>query len=353
VRRNECGDDAPGEVLDATQSSYRPAWRVAVMRLAARVAVMALVLSMTMIGGTLGSILAGGWASGEATVAGPTLLPDPTPTLLPDPSPTMLPSPSPTPPLAPRTFSDLSADLTTIAHASGARASVSLIELGGNRPEAWSLKGDLSWSAASVYKLPLLMAEAKGIAEGRLHGSDRLCYQASDAESGYYDDYYPGECFKRDVLAQRAGLWSDNTAAHILVRYLGGASALNAFAKSMGAIESQFYDFNTTTSSDLARLWASEASGKAGGESAQRWLYPLLTKTAYEAGIPAGTPSAPVIHKIGSLNTNLHDAALVANGPRGAYVLVICSDGGAAGGWPLLARLAQRVWQFESARSIE
>jgi beta-lactamase class A len=314
---------------------------------------MTLFLSMTMIGGTLGSILAGGWVSGQAAVPSPTLMPDASPTLLPDPSPTMLPSPSPTPPLAPRSFAALSADLTTIAHAAGAHASVSLIELGGNRPEAWSLTGDLRWTAASVYKLPLLMAEAQGIASGRLHGSDELCYEASDSEVGYYDDYYPGECFKRDILAQRIGLRSDNTAAHILVRYLGGASALNAFAKSMGATESQFYDFNTTTSSDLARLWASEASGKAGGRSAQRWLYPLLTKTNYESGIPAGTPSAPVIHKIGLLNTNLHDAALVANGPHGAYVLVICSDGGAAGGWPLLARLAQRVWQFESARSIE
>lgn len=196
------------------------------------------------------------------------------------------------------------------------------------------------------------MAEAQGIATGRLHTYDKLCYRSSDFEPGHFEDYDPGECFRRDVLAQRVGHWSDNTAAHILVRYLGGGTALNAYARSMGAKESQFYYPNTTTSSDLARLWASEARGAAGGRAAQSWLYPLLTKTAFETGIPAGTPSAPVVHKIGDLGKNLHDAALVVNGRRGPYVLVICSDGlGVSAGWSLLARIAKRVWQYESARS--
>jgi beta-lactamase class A len=330
----------------------RHAARVATaVSVVALVALVALVLSLTLIGGSLGSLLAGGRGSGQAAAPSPTLLPSPSPTPPPSPSPTPRPSPGRTPPPAPPSVAVLAADLTKIVRAAGAHASVSLIDLGGNRPQTWSLMGDVRWTAASTYKLPVLMDEAQGIANGRLHGSDRLCYQASDYEVGYFHDYYPGECFKRDVLAQRIGRYSDNTAAHILVRYLGGGSALNAYARSMGATESQFYDTNTTTSSDLSRLWQSEARGKAGGQAAQRWLYPILTKTYYEAGIPAGTPSAPVIHKIGSIYTNLHDAALVANGPHGAYILVICSNGGAKGGWPLLARLAKRVWQFESARS--
>ena len=319
------------------------AWVATVVAVAV-VAVM--VLSLTTIGDTLRAALGGNRATGQVAAPSPTPLPSPSP------SPTPLPSPSPTPPPPPRSFTALSADVTKIASAAGAHVSVSLIELGGNQPSAWSLKGDLRWTAASTYKLPLLMAEAQGIATGRLHTYDKLCYRSSDFEPGHFGDYDPGECFRRDVLAQRVGHWSDNTAAHILVRYLGGGTALNAYARSMGAKESQFYYPNTTTSSDLARLWASEARGAAGGRAAQSWLYPLLTKTAFEAGIPAGTPSAPVVHKIGDLGKNLHDAALVVNGRRGPYVLVICSDGlGVSAGWSLLARIAKRVWQYESARS--
>jgi beta-lactamase class A len=305
-----------------------------------------LVLSLTTIGATLRGALAGNQATGQVAT------PSPTPTPTPSPIPTPSPSPNPTPPPPPRSFTALSADLTAIVRSSGARASVSLIELGGSRPANFYLKGDFRWVAASTYKLPLLMAEAQGIAGGKIHASDVLCYRSGDFEPGPFGDYYPGKCFRRDALALRVGHYSDNTAAHILVRYLGGGGVLNAYARSMGAKESAFYYPNTTTSSDLARLWKSEAVGKAGGVAAQKWLYPLLTKTAYEAGIPAGTPGARVVHKIGDIGSNVHDAALVVNGPRGAYVLVVCSDGlGGAAGWRVLARISKRIWQFESART--
>ncbi len=119
----------------------------------------------------------------------------------------------------------------------------------------------------------------------------------------------------------------------------------------MGATGSKFYLPNTTTSADLARLWTSEATGDGGGAAAQRWLYPLLTNTYWESGIPAGTPRAPVVHKVGYDGKSINDAALVIRGPKGAYVLTICSLGpGYGAGWQVVSRLATRVWQFEAAR---
>jgi hypothetical protein len=283
--------------------------------------------------------------------------PSPLPTVTP--SPTALPSPSPSPsptPLPDRTaaFKKLAADLNKIAAAGGARASVSLIEFEGTAPTTlWSLNGNTSWQADSTYKLPLLMANAQGIASGKYKGTDSLCYKSSDYETGWYDDYVPGKCFTRNVLATRVGRYSDNTAAHILVRYLGGAAALNTFARSMGATTSKFFLPNTTTSADLARLWGSEATGAAGGAAAQTWLYPLLTKTYWESGIPAGTPRGPVVHKVGYNGKSINDAAFVENGPYGAYALAICTYGpGSAAGWMVVSNLAKRVWQFEAARPV-
>ncbi len=272
------------------------------------------------------------------------------------PSPSPLPSPSPSPSPSPisRTadLQKLTADLNKIAATGGARVSVSLVELAGTAPIAiWSLKGDTVWQANSTYKLPLLMAEAQGIASGKFKGADRLCYKSTDFEAGWYDDYVPGECFTRTQLALRVGRYSDNTAGHMMVRYLGGAAALNAFARSMGATQSKFYVTNTTTTADLARLWAAEAHGAGGGAVAQSWLYPMLTGTYWESGIPAGTPKARVIHKTGTALAVLNDAALVVNGPHGAYVVAICTTGpDNAAGWQVISKMAARVYQFEAAR---
>ena len=181
--------------------------------------------------------------------------------------------------------------------------------------------------------------------------SDKICYKSSDYESGWFDDYVPGKCYTRNVLAQRVGHYSDNTAAHILVRDLGGSTALNVFARSMGAVQSKFWVPNTTTTSDLARLWWYEAVGAAGGAAAQGWLYPLITKTYWESGIPAGTPKATVVHKVGYNGRSINDAALVVNGPKGPYILAICTYGpGNAAGWQVVAKMAARVFQFETAR---
>jgi len=258
-------------------------------------------------------------------------------------------SAAPVLPAAPRATGPLQQEVVQLAAAAGADVGVVLIELGGEAPVTWSYNGDRQFVAASTYKLPLLMAEAQLIASGSVRDSDLICYSDGESEDGWYDDYSDGACYSRSDLATRVGQQSDNTAAHMLVTSLGGESALNGYAAAHGATESFFYDPNTTTAGDLARLWANEAAGQAGGGGAQQWLYPLLTRTAYESGIPAGVSGpARVVHKVGILDGEVNDAALVLNGPRGAYVLVVMTAGpGGDAGWSLVSQVSQAVWRFE------
>jgi len=259
-------------------------------------------------------------------------------------APVATPAPTPTP--TPRSFDALQARVEGLLQAAGADGGVSLVELSGGSPQSWSLNGDGSFVAASTYKLPLLMEEAQAIASGRASPNDTLCYEEGDWEDGWFGDYEPGACFSRAELDQRAGIYSDNTAAHILVRADGGTDALNAYARAHGATESEFYDPNVTTAADLARLWQNEAAGGAGGAAAQRYLYPLLTNTAYEDGIPAGVPQgSTVVHKIGILDGEVNDAGLILNGPHGPYVLAVTTNGG---GWTLVASVAAAVARFEA-----
>jgi beta-lactamase class A len=273
------------------------------------------------------------------------------------PSPTPTPTPSPTPqPLIigvreRGSFDLLASEFSGIQQASGGRLAVSLIELGGPEPGSFSFNGDQQFIAASTYKLPVLMAEAQLVASRPSASNDTLCYDPSDYEDGWYQDYMPGSCFSRGTLSLRIGQNSDNTAAHILVRYLGGTGALNSYAAAHGASKSAFFVPNVTTANDLARLMANEARGAAGGAAAQAWLYPLLTDTAFENGIPAGVPSsAKVVHKVGWLDTVANDAALINGSPNGAYVLAVCTDGsGGDSAFSIVAQVSAVVWQFESA----
>src|ERR1700674_5220579 len=228
-----------------------------------------------------------------------------------------------------------------------------IVASSGATPVAWSLNGSGVFTAASTYKLAALMMEAQNIASGATDPNGVVCYEDSDYEAGWYDDYSAGACFTRYELAWRAGQDSDNTAGHMLVRDLGGADALNAWAAANGATHSVFFTDNTSTSDDLAVLWTAEAKGRLGGTAAQSWLYPLLTDTATEAGIPSGVASrSTVVHKTGAIDAVENDAALIVSGPDGAYILTVMTDGlGGDAGWQLIASISAEVWTFEAARA--
>lgn len=262
------------------------------------------------------------------------------------------PTPAPAPPPPPRTADALAAAVSRLVDESGSSVGVSLVELGGSRPLAWSMNGSAVFDAASTYKLAALMMEAQGIAARTIDPNGFVYFAEDDYEDGYFSDYADGEGFTRAELAYRAAHYSDNTAGHMLVRDLGGSAAVNAWAAAAGATSSSFFDGNTTTADDLTALWRAEAAGRLGGAAAQAWLYPLLTGTLWEAGVPAGTAGATVIHKTGALDSTENDSALVVGLPNGPYVLTVMTDGlDATSGPALIAGIASAVRAFEAART--
>jgi beta-lactamase class A len=255
------------------------------------------------------------------------------------------------PVVVPRDMGGLAASVEKLIASSGASVGVTVVELGGPDPMSWSVNGGSVFTAASTYKLAALMLEAQNIATGKTDPNGAVCFQDTDYEEGWFADYAPGDCFTRNELARRAGTYSDNTAGHMLVRDVGGAEMLDAWAASFGATSSAFFVGNTTTSADLAALWVAEAQGKLGGAAAQAWLYPYLMNTRTESGVPAGVAGVAVVHKTGTIDQVDNDAALVTNGPDGAYILVVMTDGlGGQEGWQLIAGISASVNQFEASR---
>lgn len=267
-------------------------------------------------------------------------------------APATTPAPAPAPAAAPAVhpaWTPLDAAVGTIATSSGDSLGVAVIELGGTSPQIWSYSGTKTFDAASTYKLVALMDEASLIAAGKRRATDQLCFDDSEYEDGWFDDYSNGQCYSLQEIAQRAATYSDNTAGHMLVADIGGPDALNGFAATYGAAKSSFFDGNTTDAEDLAVLLMAEAHGSMGGAAAQAWLYPLLTNTHFEDGLPAGVPAGiSVVHKTGQLDSTYNDAGLVRGGKNGDYVVVALSDGPAD--WGLLAKVSTAVWQYEQNR---
>src|ERR1700687_203713 len=134
----------------------------------------------------------------------------------------------------PRDLSGLAAAVQQAIGYSGASVRVTLVEVGGVDPVSWSATSGQAFTAASTYKLPVLMMLAEYIATGRSAPNGAVCFRADDYEPGWFDDYSEGACLSRNELAGRVGRYSGNTAAHMLVRDLGGSAALNAWAASHG-----------------------------------------------------------------------------------------------------------------------
>jgi beta-lactamase class A len=244
----------------------------------------------------------------------------------------------------------MKADVTAIANQSGARVGIALIDIGGPEAQSWSLNGDMIFTAASTYKFVGLAMEGERISGGSINDAHAICYQYGDYEPGWYDDYWSGRCFTLAQLASRIGDKSDNTSAHMVYRDLGGASAVNAWARSKGAPYAEFSASgncatgNCATATGEAAIWAAVARGQC-GSATQAWLQGFLTHTRYESGIPAGIPGdKTVIHKVGWIYGFHNDAALVTNGPHGPYALVVMTENG---DWGLISRISARIYDYE------
>src|SRR5439155_1682776 len=79
----------------------------------------------------------------------------------------------------------LTAAIEQLVQQSGASAGVSLVEIGGAIPFEWSFNGDAVFTAASTYKLAVLMMEAQKIASGKLALSRAGRHQGRGRQPGW------------------------------------------------------------------------------------------------------------------------------------------------------------------------
>ena len=217
--------------------------------------------------------------------------------------------------------------------------------------------------AASLAKVPVLVEVARRLETGAVRPDDpvRITPDAITGGAGVLQAR-AGEELAVVELMRLAVTVSDNVAARLLLRHVGGVEAVNRTLAALGLEQTRLYADdrpNTTTAAEMAALLAGLAARaetaptRAGAPApAAGTLAALLALPQAQAWLAQGVPrGVPVAHKSGQLPNLRHDAGVVY-APRGPYVLVVLtddlSDQDAAEAF--VARLSRAVYEhFRSA----
>lgn len=198
--------------------------------------------------------------------------------------------------------------------------------------ERGSVGADRSFEAASLAKLPVLLALYREAAAGRVELDEQIKIRPSDIVpgTGVLKDRPPGTTLTLRQTANHLISESDNTAWAMLERRLGEPRIEQELA-SIGADTTHYeYGHHTTTPRDVLRMLQHISDPDYTTPALSEEMLSHMTGTAFEEGLPKGLPQdARVAHKIGILGDSFHDAGVVypaGGGEAERYYIVVLSD---------------------------
>jgi beta-lactamase class A len=203
------------------------------------------------------------------------------------------------------------------------RSACTVIQLDKTAPrELITLNADMSFPAASLAKLPILVEVARQVETGTLSWETRykVSQAASVSNTGVLADLLPDLQPTLHDLAHLMITISDNTAANMLLD-LVGMQAVNTTMQQLGLtstwLERRFIDFaarkagrdNWTTAGDMALLLSYLSTGMLPDH--ERLLSMLLSQND-RTMLPAyWGEEVPFAHKTGELPGILHNAGIL------------------------------------------
>lgn len=198
-----------------------------------------------------------------------------------------------------------------------------LVPLTGGNP--YGVNENEKMQAASLIKLPILMALYKEAEEGKINLDSKYVLKDSDKTggSGSIVGSPAGTVYTYRELAMYMGQQSDNTAATAATRILG-EDKINLTISQLGMTNTSFED-NETSPKDIGILLEKLWRGDFISEDSRDEILDFLTDTIYEDHLKAGIPDVRVAHKYGRELHVVNDAGIVyADEP---FVLIIMTKG--------------------------
>jgi beta-lactamase class A len=214
---------------------------------------------------------------------------------------------------------------------------------------AYGVNADLSYRAASINKMPILIALYQRAGAGGVNLDQSINLSEDDIQhygTGLIQDANAPRTYTLRELAAAMIETSDNTAAFVLERFLGqdtiqmSLNRWNVRHTSMAA--------NATTPADTTLLFESLYRNLLLPSQATDVALTLLQHTVFSdrlaSGIPAGVPIA---HKVGSDMGVFNDAGLVLAAGHPYAVTVLSQDADETEAQQAFLRVSKDIYRFE------
>ncbi len=200
--------------------------------------------------------------------------------------------------------------------------------------ETLAMGADQKFLAASLGKLPTLMALYRAASTGQVDLDDEISMQPSDVQAygtGVLYTYPIGYTLTLRECASLLIKKSDNTAWKMLDRYLG-TDQIRAELYRAGVRSTEYWIPNTTTPDDILLMLKriSDPSYTTPDLSAE--MLDIMANTDFEDRLPAPLPEGTrVSHKIGYYGSTFADAGVVfptgaSDTPDAYFVVVMASE---------------------------
>jgi beta-lactamase class A len=195
------------------------------------------------------------------------------------------------------------------------------------------LNGSSIFAAASMIKVPILVALLQDLDAGKVRLDEPLTMKAADVAAGSGDMQYQPVGTRYSVLETLSEMItvSDNTATNMLITRLGGAEMLNQRFREWGLTKTTIQQLlpdlegtNTTTPKELAELLVKVNQGELLSLRSRDRMFGIMRHTVTNTLLPAGLPpEATIAHKTGDIGSMVGDTGVIdaPNGKR--YIMTV------------------------------
>lgn len=184
-----------------------------------------------------------------------------------------------------------------------------------------NIKGSSSIAAASMIKIPLLVAFLEDVDAGKARLDEQLII-SKDVIVGHAGglQYEPvGTKISALETLTLMIIISDNTATNMIMKRIGGMKVANQRFQSWGlpstVIRNPLPDLtgtNTTSPEDLVNLLSTVEQGKILSARSRDRLIDIMRRTKTNTLLPQGIPSeARIAHKTGDIQSVVGDAGMI------------------------------------------
>jgi beta-lactamase class A len=229
----------------------------------------------------------------------------------------------------------------------------------------YSLNGEASFPAASMIKVPILVAFFQDVDTGKVYLNEVLSLQQVDLAGGSGEMQYAevGTQYSALETVTNMIINSDNTATNMIIRRLGGIEALNQRFREWGLQQTVMHNLlpdlegtNTLSPKELSTLIARVSEGELVSLKSRDRLFDIMQRTVNNSLLPSALgEGASIAHKTGDIGSLAGDAGLVdmPNGKRYTISAMVKRPHNDARAYELVVQIGGAVYEYlnQSAHS--